>query len=164
MLPELCVALPHADYVNIEDLLVYLHWDVIIPTWNFELSMLVTALLDKGLVNYVLIRVTCFTAMVRERTCLPTRPPSALGVWILFASLRREDRTPLTPSLDWEINLVICIAVIETLMKTVDISLEHVIALFANWTWFVDFQRARYYKSLPTVIGVILVVTLTVPR
>ena len=70
----------------------------------------------------------------------------------------------MIPSLDWEINLVICIAVIETLMKTVDINLEHVIALFANWSWFVDFQRARDYKSLPIVIGVILVITLTVPR
>jgi len=91
VLPELFVTLPHADYVNFEDLLVYLHWDVIIPTWNFELSMLVTDLLDKCLVSYVIILVACLTAMVRERTCSLTRPPSILGDWTLFSSLLRED-------------------------------------------------------------------------
>ena len=40
----------------------------------------------------------------------------------------------MIPSLDWGLNLVIYTAVIETLMKTVDINLEHVIALFANWS------------------------------
>ena len=62
MLPERCVTLPHADYVSFEDVPVYLHWGVIIPTWNFELSMLVAALLDKGLVNYGIILVACLIA------------------------------------------------------------------------------------------------------
>ena len=33
VLLELYVTLMHADFVNFEDLLVYVHWDAIIPTW-----------------------------------------------------------------------------------------------------------------------------------
>ena len=62
MLPELYVALLHPYYANFEDLLVCLHWDFVIPTWNFELSVLVNDFLDKRLVNYVIILVARLTA------------------------------------------------------------------------------------------------------
>ena len=62
MLPELYVALAHAEYANFEDLLVCVHWGFAIPTWNFELSMLANDFLDKRLVNYVIILVARLAA------------------------------------------------------------------------------------------------------
>ena len=57
MPPEPRVALLHPDYANFEDLLACLHWDFVIPTWNFELSVLVNDFLDKRLVSYAIILV-----------------------------------------------------------------------------------------------------------
>ena len=46
------VTLLHADYVNNGNLLVYLHWDFELPTWNSEHSVEVTDVLMKYWVNY----------------------------------------------------------------------------------------------------------------
>ena len=46
------VTLCHADYVNNDNLLVYLHWDLELPTWNHEHSVDVTDVLMKYWVNY----------------------------------------------------------------------------------------------------------------
>ena len=66
---SLSFTLLHTNFRNYSIVTLYVNWDFVIPTWNFELPALVTDWLSKHVLNYDIIIITCITALVRERTC-----------------------------------------------------------------------------------------------
>ena len=70
--PELYFTLLHANCRSFNIVTFYMNWDFVISTWNFELPGIVDDRLNKHVLNYDIILITCITAMVCERACLRT--------------------------------------------------------------------------------------------
>ena len=79
--PELFCTSMHTNCRNYNLVTFYVNWDFVIPTWNFELSVLVTDWLNKHVLSYDIIIITCITALVRERACLRTLHLSSTCIW-----------------------------------------------------------------------------------